>query len=80
MLWRNCLPSWANQANCLQHAPALAGATCGGPGDRVGSSCEEAGASYEAWGVSMPIPVQTQRAAGPLSFSAGRRVKPVKPV
>ena len=51
MLWRICLPSWANQANCLQHAPALAGATCGSPGDRVGPSCEEAGAAYEAWGV-----------------------------
>ena len=51
MSWRSCLPSWASPANCLQHAPALAGATCGGPGDRVGPSCEELGASYEAGGV-----------------------------
>ena len=51
MLWRICLPSWANQAKCLQHAPALAGATCGSPGDRVGPSCEEAGAAHEAGGV-----------------------------
>ena len=49
--WRNCLPLWANQANCLQHAPALAGATCGGPGDRVGPSCEELNASYEVPGL-----------------------------